>query len=278
MDLTKFLERIAFSPLFKPLEFLSGNSFAQALLSYNLHITQHLMGIGSGTTVSNSGEHSVVKKLTESVNPPYCIFDVGANKGDFTKMVLSMIPERMLDIHLFEPSTHTFQLLCKNISQHRDIHFNNIGLGREDSDATLYYDDFGSELASLTKRNMSHEDKSFEKSELVHISTIDNYCTSNNIDRVDLLKLDVEGHEIDVLCGAREMFGRNAINLISFEFGAPDIDTRTFFRDLFLFFQDNDMTVFRITRSGYFCQISEYHEKHEQFRTTNFLALKTSAN
>ena len=231
------------------------------------------MGIGSGSSVNKSGEYILGDILRRLGTEPLTVFDVGANQGKFTTMIFSQLANRNLVIHAFEPSAIAFAALRRHIPQQDNIILNQIGLGREEREALLYSDHLGSSLASLTRRNMAHEKKSFDKSETVKITTLDTYCSNHNINSIDLLKMDVEGHEMDVIHGAKSMFRKNAIRMISFEFGAPDIDTRTFFRDFFYFFKNKGMEIYRITRSGYLCHIAEYHEKHEQFRTTNFLVV-----
>jgi FkbM family methyltransferase len=54
-----------------------------------------------------------------------------------------------------------------------------------------------------------------ERSEKVRIETIDGYCGERGIERIDLLKLDVEGHELDVLNGGVEMFRKSAIGMVT---------------------------------------------------------------
>lgn len=82
---------------------------------------------------------------------------------------------------------------------------NNFALSKARGKSTLYYDKAGSGLASLTKRDLSHINRSFESSEDVLVETLDAYCEKNNIAFIDLLKIDVEGHELDVLSGAINM-------------------------------------------------------------------------
>ena len=92
------------------------------------------------------------------------------------------------------------------------------------------------------------------------------------------MKLDVEGHELDVLRGAVRMLESQKIKMISFEFGSCNLDSRTYFQDFFYFFKEIGMsTLFRITPSGYLSPIKEYQEIYEQFRTTNFIALPKQA-
>jgi Methyltransferase FkbM domain len=102
---------------------------------------------------------------------------------------------------------------------------------------------------------------------------VDNYSQYNNIDRIDLLKIDTEGHEMDVLTGSQRMFQSNSIQMVSFEFGGCAIDARKYFQDYYYFFKSINFSLYRITSSGYLYPIPNYQEIYEQFRTTNFLAI-----
>lgn len=64
--------------------------------------------------------------------------------------------------------------------------------------------------------------------------TVDDYCRESHVEHIHLLKIDVEGHELDVLHGATEMFQRKAIDVVTFEFGGCNIDTHTFFQNFFI--------------------------------------------
>ena len=70
------------------------------------------------------------------------------------------------------------------------------------------------------------------------------------------------------------MFNKQKINIVTFEFGGCNIDTRSFFQDFYYFFKDVQMDIFRITPSGYLYPINSYKEIFEQFRTTNFVAMR----
>ena len=65
---------------------------------------------------------------------------------------------------------------------------------------------------------------------------------------IDIFKLDIEGHEIDALKGVGEAI--NYIKIIQFEFGGCNIDTKTYFRDLWFFFKEKNFDLFRISPLG----------------------------
>ncbi|MDY6904691.1 MAG: FkbM family methyltransferase [Thermodesulfobacteriota bacterium] len=264
----------------KLIQYITGNRPAQNFLERHLQKMLNLMGVGSGVDVTTSGETIVIKKMAALLAPPYRIFDVGANRGQFLNLVMSALEPRQYEIHCFEPAHHAYQLLEQNLERSesdRNIVLNNFGLGKTAGEYELFYNEPGAEIASLTRRRVDHFNIDFSMSEMVNISTLDHYCREKGIDRIDLLKIDVEGHELDILdAGARQMFEKKAVRLVSFEFGGCNIDTRTFFQDFFYLFKSYDMKLHRITPSGYLSPVNAYKESFEQFSTTNFLAVQQS--
>jgi len=87
----------------------------------------------------------------------------------------------------------------------------------------------------MNRRNLNHIGMKFDQSEAICVETLDEYCLKNSIKHIDLLKMDVEGHELDVLAGSEALFVHKAISMVLFEFGGKNIDSRTFFR-YFIFF------------------------------------------
>ena len=245
----------------------------QSFLEKFVILFQFLMGIGSGTGVKGSGEKAVFDLMKKTDNPPYIIFDVGSNKGQFLQLIKENTVDLKTDIHCFEPGHTTFQILEQIEIDGKSIHLNNVGLSSKKGESVLYYDSEGSGLASQTKRKLDHFGIYFGKEEKISVETLDNYCQQHAIDHIHLLKMDIEGHELDALQGAKRMFEDNAIDMVTFEFGGCNIDTRTFFQDFWYFFLQYQFKLFRITPSGYLSPLESYHEHYEQFRTTNYLAV-----
>ena len=92
------------------------------------------------------------------------------------------------------------------------------------------------------------------------------------------MKIDVEGHELDVLNGGKEFFEKKAIDMVTFEFGGCNIDTRTYFQDFWYFFKTYDYKIYRILPNGTFFYIDTYNEEREQFLTSNYLVLSSNVS
>ncbi len=259
---------------------ISGNASMQRLLEGNVKIANYLMGIGAGGVADSSGEKAIIDKLKKHAagGVSLHIFDVGANKGQFLHLIEEGLQGIACHIHAFEPSKYTYQVLSDNAKIYSNITLNNMALGRQVGEFELFYDELGSGLASLTKRELAHFDIDFKFSEKVQVDTLDNYCLRNRIESIDHLKLDVEGHELDVLQGGIQMFRNQRIRMVSFEFGGCNIDSRTYLKDFYRFFQEHGMNMmFRIAPSGYLVPVHQYKEIYENFCTTNFLVLSNNA-
>lgn len=229
------------------------------------------MNYGTGDDSSYSGETFLLNYFQENSktrNP--IIFDVGANVGKYVEYVLKIINNPT--VFCFEPSKNTFELLHKNIGQNKNVILNNFGFGKENKKTILFSNENASVLASLYNRQLDHLGITMNKKEEVEIKKLDDYCDQNDIQNIDLLKLDVEGNELDVLYGAERMLSTSSIRFIQFEFGGCNIDSRTYFRDFFYLLNPN-FNIYRVLQNGIY-PIKKYGEMNEIFFTANFLAIK----
>jgi FkbM family methyltransferase len=238
------------------------------LLRNVVKLAQYWQGVGCADKPNSPGDKAVLKRLRPG-HTPLVVFDVGANRGDYLQLA-SMQLQGHAVFHAFEPSRAAFSDLEKRFGGKGDIRLNNFALGGKRERLTLYYDTPGSELSSLYPRSIGHHGIEFTGSEQVQVQTLDSY----GVEHIDLLKLDVEGHELSVLHGAAQMFKSKAIQMVSFEFGGCNIDSRTFVRDFFEFFAAQQMKFARVTAFGGLHPITRYEEALEQFRTTCFVALR----
>ena len=174
-------------------------------------------GVGYMQKLKNSkGEKSPwIKQQQLLGNKAKVVFDVGANRGNTTRKYEKAFPQAY--IHAFEP----FPASCKAFEKkHRDntrIKLNKIGLSSEIGVSTMNINksvDTNSLLESKKIGASSDRSCQTEAQMEIEISTIDEYCRSMAIDQIDILKLDVQGLELEVLKGANRMISENKIQLI----------------------------------------------------------------
>lgn len=233
-------------------------------------VIQKLLGKGAGAW-STSEEAFEIHNLVNHLKIERVVaIDVGANVGDWSSALISLIPDA--EIYAFEPSKIAFEKLSRCFGGSSQIKIFNLALGKSSSKTTLYSDVSGSGLASLTKRRLDHFDISFNHQEEVKVETLDGFFAANfPIVKPNILKMDVEGHELDVLQGA--LISLETIKLVQFEFGGSNIDTRTYFQDFWYFFQKMNFDLYRLMPSG-LIHISKYLEQDETFRATNYIAVR----
>jgi len=180
-----------------------------------------LQGKGYG---SASIKHEV--KATKRFVSGGILIDVGANKGLYSRELLQQFAGNLSDLHVFEPSK---ELIEKHLTfNDQRVRVNNMALSNESGNVSLFKVPGNSGLNSLTKRRLDHFDVVMNDVEEIRAITLDEYVSENNITKIDLLKIDVEGHELDVLNGATGCLKENRIECIQFEFGGCNIDTRVF--------------------------------------------------
>lgn len=234
------------------------------------------MNYGGGCSLGDSGEHHVIKLLgqtkTQKGSAP-TVFDVGANIGDYSVCCKELVPPAIL--YCFEPLSTAYAELNRRLSTYRDVHPLNIALSDRSGSADIYSYSFEGQpayaLASLVERlPTQHGRIELEGTTEVSVSTIDAFCDANAIDVIDLLKIDVEGHELSVLKGAERKIRAGQIYMIQFEFGPANLYSHTTFFEFWSLLSPQ-YEIFRILPNG-FRRIRYYEESCEIYLTTNYLA------
>jgi len=241
-----------------------------SLLEKIENLVQKQLGKGSGAW-STTHEAKVIYQFVQELNIRNVIaIDAGANVGNWSAEILKFIPEA--SIFAFEPSAVAFNQLSDRFKSDLRVKISKSALGESTSDAILYSDQGGSGLGSLTKRRLQHFGIEFNFSEHITVERLDSWIEKNKIqERPNVLKMDVEGHELEVLTGAKDLIAD--LQLIQFEFGGSNIDTKTFFQDFWYFFQENNFILYRVTPRKRIL-VKNYSEQDEVFRPTNYIAVR----
>jgi len=189
-----------------------------------------------------------VKYIVKNVdlNKQFVIFDIGANIGDYIQLLNSNV-QANLSIHSFEPNPKTFERLYERFGGQPNVKLTNAGLGSLDGKMTLYDPgNHGSAIASLYNRkafeNFPSQDQPIPIE--VDLITIDSYIKNNNIKQVNYMKIDVEGHELEALKGAKESFEAGIVNAGQFEMGDTFRDAGITIEDFVSWFDTVGYSIF----------------------------------
>ena len=166
------------------------------------------------------------------------IFDVGSFKGKFTEKIIKIDEtKKNTKFFLFDPNPKGFTYIKKLKKKHRNITYNCVGLDDQIKEKIFHLNKFfeasGSSFQTILKNdkkwNFSRRKilelfNIFNKSKLeefkkikVKTNTIDNFCKKKKIKKIDLLKIDAEGHEEYILKGSKNLLKKNKINVIYLE-------------------------------------------------------------
>lgn len=230
------------------------------------------MNIGVDGAVTNSGELWVIDFFAKHLptDSGGIVLDVGANVGDYASQLIARLGGRV-KIFCFEPSRKTFEQLALRLATQKNVELFNFGFSDSEKTSILYSNASASGLASVYNRRLGHLGINFAQREEIRLRRLDDFCEERGIKRINLLKLDVEGHELYVLRGAESLINANRIDFIQFEFGGCNIDSRTYFQDFF-YLLNPYFEVFRVLKKG-LAPVENYREAYEIFTTTNYLAI-----
>ncbi len=232
------------------------------------------LGILNGGTFEHSGEEYVVA----NVLPEYVMtedpafFDVGAHVGGYSKMLKRYYPSSV--IHAFEPNPKVFKKLQAAFDD-SEVKCNKLGLGSANKSRVLYrfVDNDKSELSSSNAEAITNLDGYSGKIEKVpfRTTTLDHYCTKHVVSRIDFLKIDVEGGELDVIRGASKLISKGKIRLIQFEFNEHNLFNRVILKDFFDVLREYD--IFRVKKDC-LIPLKKYSTRDEIFCYQNLLAVR----
>lgn len=150
-----------------------------------------------------SFEYTTLTLFKQFVKPDAVILDIGANIGLF-----SLLADKWLGadgkVIAFEPSAQTFQNFKKNLEYNNVTHVVPYQVALSDKEGKAYL----SRPTELSNRyqyqdafsHLQYDGK--EEGEMIQTRTIDNILQENQVRKVDLIKIDVEGAELMCFKGA----------------------------------------------------------------------------
>jgi FkbM family methyltransferase len=191
-----------------------------------LHIISRLGALKATRDAADSGSHPAFEG--RAARKPLHFIDCGAAQGDFTKRVMELWCGRKAKVHLFEASHGWYQRLerlepCSGL----ELALVKGAVGDVSGNMTLwsFVDsniDGPQTTNSLNRDAIAVADTGSSFTELkevpVTVWALDDFARQESLEQVLLLKIDVEGFDLKVLFGARALLGRQAVDVILFEY------------------------------------------------------------
>jgi FkbM family methyltransferase len=162
-----------------------------------------------GYDFARNGEAGVLETLRgDNLN---MVLDVGANHGDWTERLLRYHPRAR--VHLFEIAPPTYEQLSRNLATTANVTLHPFGLGSQPGRIPFHYYPGQDMLSSATWH--VHAGPSQVLSGEVRRGDV--WARTTGIEKIDYLKVDVEGMELDVIRSFGELIEHAAIRFIQFE-------------------------------------------------------------
>lgn len=145
------------------------------------------------------------------------VFDIGCYKGTFSEKIKYSFNNKKINFYLFDPNP--------NLKTEK-FKINKVGISNKNGEELFYLNNLlphsGSSINRLVKndilwnfsRNFLFFNNRNYKKIKIKVQKLDVFCKKNNIRKIDILKIDTEGHEIKVIQGASKILKNTKIVLV----------------------------------------------------------------
>ena len=151
--------------------------------------------------------------IEEKRNNEFIIFDVGANVGQTAKFYNTLLSKPQ--IYSFEPVLSTFIQLQSNISE-SNISCFNYALGAQQGRVEILT---GSKSGSNSLVKDVYSNFKIGKTEVIEVHTVDEVFKKFNLNKIDILKIDTEGFDLEVLHGSVNVLSTKKVKYVFCEVG-----------------------------------------------------------
>ncbi|WP_445176620.1 FkbM family methyltransferase [Microcoleus sp.] len=227
--------------------------------------------INKGESLNNY-ELKIIENFIASGN---VVFDLGANIGSWTNQVLNICPD--VQIHLFEPAPPIYQTLLQNLAEPiktGQIVLNNLAIAHQQEIRKFYYSENFLGASKFHRRFETEKQYNIQSPQPFQIltATLDDYVQTRGIKRINFLKIDTEGDELEVLRGASNLLQKGKVDYIQFEYGGTFVDANITLKQVFEHLQKFRYTIFKI-RPHALQALPEFLPEYENYEYSNFLAV-----
>jgi len=240
-------------------------------ISYEIDLSE---GIDLSLFLFGSFQNNIVQNKYYSLPPNAVVFDIGANIGSMALTFAKIFPNGC--IYAFEPTDYAFNKLLCNISLNPELAKRIIPFQLFLSDKTQKnhqieaYSSWKIDGTAYNKHSV--HGGIIQPAVLIPAITVDEFCTKNEITRLDLIKIDTDGHELQVLAGALKTIEKCKPYVI-FEIGLYIIEEKNItFEQYFNYFSFFGYALFN-NKNGKKVTLENFHTQIPKHYTTDIFAV-----
>lgn len=261
--------KLVFSPLVKIYLFIFGRKIFQKYNNFLFLLVIKSMGYSNYGNHSQTGEKKFIELIKDNLE--ICL-DIGANVGTYSKLLMDITQSSVFS---FEPLDDAFKDLEKLAAD--DLYKNrlkiyNIGIGEKNAQESIYYSNDKSQLASFladsNKLSFVSGKNKFKK--IVELKKLDDF---NDVENVDLIKIDTEGYEMQVLKGGKNFILKTRPKFIQIEFNWHQLFTNN---NLIDFSKElNEYEIYRIVPNGYpLIKVNAERPENNIYHLSNYVFIR----
>ena len=172
-------------------------------------------------------------------------------------------------LYAFEPVPSTANTLRQRLAYEARANIHEIALSSRSTRSIIY------RVADGAGINSMHSEMLPSNAQAIAIDTVsvEDFCSSRNIEHIDLLKCDTEGHDAEVILGAEAMLQAGKITVLQFEYNHRWIAARHFLKDIFDFAHKLQYSVAKVC-SDHLIIYPSWHFELERFFEANYVLIR----
>ncbi|GIV38770.1 MAG: hypothetical protein KatS3mg033_0570 [Thermonema sp.] len=194
------------------------------------------------------GYQKMLMEKFKGVNQVHTIFDVGAYDGQTALLYASLFPKAR--VYAFEPFSDSFQKAAELAKQEARIEPYQLAVSSSNGKGMLNVNKFEATNSLLVSNKIGNNIDELThtiRTEEVKTTTLDAFCKNKDISFIDILKMDIQGGELEALKGAEELLKRQKIGLLYTEVEfVPIYKGQPLFSDIELYLRQFDYQLYRI--------------------------------
>lgn len=227
--------------------------------------------------MTKNGESMILERYARLAgNSHPIILDVGSNRGDWAKETIKYLSASR--IYCFEIIPGVRTLLSESLGRYPNIEIVDYGLSDHNGDVVVQWNATNDETSAICPRNPDSLDDEWANMSMYKpinckVQTGDQAMSMLKLGRIDIIKIDVEGHEVEVLKGFENLLSSptKKPKLIQLEYGTTYLPPKHTLSEVYELLEKNGYVIGRLYTNG--VDFKSYNVKDDNFRMGNYIAI-----